>query len=62
MASQIPPTTDELRAVFNRLPAMRLKGWTFEKVMSVDYIRWSLERSALAYREKYSLPAQPRLF
>ena len=61
MASQIPPTTDELRAAFNRLPAMRLKGWTFEKVMAVDLIRWSLERSVLAARERHKLPAQLRL-
>lgn len=61
MASQIPPTTAELRAVFNRLPAMRLKGWTFEKAMAVDYIRWSLEQSALATRQRHHLPAQLRL-
>lgn len=56
-----PVTTDELRAAFNRVPGMCLRGWTFEKATSNDLIRWSLEKSALAYRKSHQLPAQPRL-
>lgn len=59
---EIPVTTDELRAAFNRLPGMHLRGWTFQKAMAVDYIRWSLEQSVLSARARHNLPAQPRLF
>lgn len=61
MATATPPTTAELRAAFNRVPGMCLRGWTFEKAIAVDLIRWSLEKSALAYRRTHHLPAQPRL-
>lgn len=54
-------TTDELRQAFNRVPLMHLRGWTFEKAVAVDLIRWSLEKSALAHRQTHHLPAQPRL-
>lgn len=56
-----PVTTDELRQAFNRVPGMCLRGWTFERAISVDLIRWSLEKSALSYRKTHHLPAQPRL-
>ncbi len=42
----IPPTTDELRAAFARVPLLHLAGWTFEKAMSVATVRWGLEKSA----------------
>lgn len=57
----IPVTTDELRAAFNRVPGMCLRGWTFEKCIAVDLIRWSLEKSALAHRQSQNHPAQMRL-
>jgi len=56
-----PPTTDELRAAFNRVPSLRFMGWNFEKAMSVATVRWALEKSALAGRRTHHSPAQPRL-
>lgn len=61
MNTPIPPTTAELRIAFNRVPMLHLAGWTFEKAMTVDTVRWSLERSVLARRRTPNLPAQPRL-
>lgn len=61
MIQQDPPTTDELRQAFARAAYLKLLGWTFEKAMAVDYMRWSLNRSALAARTTHHLPAQPRL-
>lgn len=56
-----PPTTDELRAAFNRVPLLHLDGWTFERAMAAKLVRWALEKSALARRRSHQLPAQPRL-
>jgi hypothetical protein len=56
-----PVTTDELRQAFDRVPGMRFYGWTFEKAVGNDLIRWSLEKSALSFRNTHHLPAQPRL-
>lgn len=61
MTPRDPPTTDELRAAFNRVPLLHLSGWTFEKAMRVPTVRWGLEKSALARRRTHQLPAQPRL-
>lgn len=59
--SQIPPTTDELRAAFQRARLLHLYGWTFDKAMAAPYVAWALEKSALAARQKHHHPAQPRL-
>lgn len=56
------PTTAELRAAFNRAPALHLLGWTFERAQAVPLVRWALEKSALAARRAHHLPAQPALF
>lgn len=56
-----PPTTDELRAAFNRAALLHLRGWTFARAIAVPYVAWSLEKSALAARQTNHLPAQPRL-
>lgn len=60
-----PATTAELRAAFNRAAVLHLRGWTFARAMTVPLVAWSLEKSALAHREKpgrsHHLPAQPRL-
>jgi hypothetical protein len=56
-----PPTTDELRAAFNRVPLLHLAGWTFDKAMAVATVRWALEKSVLARRRAHHLPSQPRL-
>lgn len=57
----IPPTTDELRAAFNRAGLLHLRGWTFARAIAVPLVAWSLEKSALAARQKHHHPAQPRL-
>lgn len=54
-------TTDELRAAFDRARLLRLRGWTFERALSVPLVAWSLQKSAAAHRRTHHLPAQPRL-
>lgn len=54
------PTTDELRAAFNRAPLLHLRGWTFERACAAPLVLWALNKSALAARQK-NHPAQPRL-
>lgn len=61
MASKTPPTTDELRAAFNRAPLLHLRGWTFDKAMATPLLAWSLTQSALATRRAQNHPAQLRL-
>ena len=56
-----PPSTDELRAAFNRAALLHLRGWTFARALAVPYVAWSLQKSALAARQTHQLPAQPRL-
>jgi hypothetical protein len=56
-----PPTTDELRAAFERAGVLRFRGWSFERALKVPYVAWALEKSALAHRQRHHLPAQPRL-
>jgi hypothetical protein len=55
------PTTDELRAAFNRVPILHLRGWTFERACAAPLVLWALKKSALAARQKNHHPAQPRL-
>ncbi len=61
MHDTTPPTTDELRAAFDRARLLHLRGWTFARAMTVPLVAWSLEKSALAARHTHHLPAQPRL-
>lgn len=61
IADKTPPTTNELRAAFNRAALLHLRGWTFARAMTVPLVAWSLEKSALAARQKHHFPAQPRL-
>lgn len=61
MTGATPPTTDELRAAFNRAALLHLRGWTFTRALAVPLVAWSLEKSALAARHSHHLPAQPRL-
>lgn len=56
-----PPTTDELRAAFDRARVLHLRGWTFARALAVPLVAWSLEKSALAARRTHNQPAQPRL-
>lgn len=60
--SDVPVTMGELRAAFGRARLLRFHGWTFERALDVPVLRWALEKSALAARQKHHLPAQPRLF
>lgn len=62
MTAPTPPTTDELRAAFNRAPILHLRGWTFERAQANRLTRWALEKSALATRRTHHLPAPPALF
>jgi hypothetical protein len=55
------PTTDELRAAFNRAPLLHLRGWTFERACAAPLVLWALNKSALATRQTHHPPAQPRL-
>jgi len=55
------PTTDELRAAFNRAPLLHLRGWTFERACAAPLVLWALNKSALAARQTHHHPAQPRL-
>lgn len=59
--SPTPPTTDELRAAFNRAALLHMRGWTFARAMAAPLVAWALEKSALAARRTHHLPAQPRL-
>ncbi|MBA3034838.1 MAG: hypothetical protein KKF85_03510 [Gammaproteobacteria bacterium] len=54
-------STDERRAAFNRIKALRFFGWTFERAQAWAPLRIALEMSALARRRRYALPVQPRL-
>lgn len=58
-----PPTTDELRQAWNRagMTPLRFLGWSLDRALSVPTVRWALEKSALAARQKHTTPAQPRL-
>ena len=53
-------TTDELLAAYRRAGLWRI-GMCFATAQAAPMIRWALEKSALARRRRYSLPAQPRL-
>ena len=55
------PTTDELRAAFNRVPILHLRGWTFDRACAAPLVLWALKKSALATRRKKQLPAQEYL-
>ena len=55
------PTTDELRAAFNRAPILHLRSWTFERACAAPLVLWALNKSALAARQTHHHPAQPRL-
>lgn len=56
-----PPTTDELRAAFNRARELRFLGWTFARAVAVPYLLRSLTHAAITRRQTHHLPAQPRL-
>ena len=61
MTTREPPTTDELRAAFDRARELRFRGWTFAKATAVPYILRSLQCAALVRRNTEHQPAQPRL-
>lgn len=59
--NDIPITTHELRAAYNRAPALRFLGLSFERACAAPLILWSLKRSALAVRRSLTFPIQSRL-
>jgi hypothetical protein len=61
MLNEIAPTTDELKAAWQRAMLWRA-GVSFSEAMSRPLVRWALEKSALARRRSRNLPAQPALF
>jgi hypothetical protein len=61
MLNEIAPTTDELKAAWQRANLWRV-GVSFSEAMAQPLVRWSMRMSALAARRKHNLPAQPALF
>lgn len=61
MPHELPPTTDELKAAWQRANLWRL-GVSFSEAMARPLVRWAMEKSALATRRSNKLPAQPALF
>lgn len=55
------PTTDELRAAFNRSYGLHFLGYSFEKAIQTPTVLFCLKQSALRHRAVHSLPVQPRL-
>lgn len=64
MPASAPPSTTELQDAYARAQLRRI-GLTFAQAMAWPALRWALEKSALAQREKFGqthhLPTQPRL-
>lgn len=55
------PTTDDLRAAYDRVPLLRLAGYSFERALNTDLVRRGLELSARASAKKPGQPQQLRL-
>ena len=60
--AELPPTTAELRAAFDRARVLHFYGWTFEGAQAAPLVLWALQKSALAARRTHHIPAQPGLF
>lgn len=54
-------TMADLRAAWQRCRVLHLRGWTFERALSVPVMVTTLMHSAEAHRARHQLPAQPRL-
>ena len=52
MGSKSDPTTSELRAAFNRAPALRFVGYSFAKALATPLVRKALIGSAKAHAGK----------
>ena len=50
-------TTDELRDAYTRADLWRI-GMSFERAIAIRAVRWALEKSALARRQRCAIPAQ----
>lgn len=55
-----PVTVAELKAAYKRAGIWTI-GMTFDRAMQIATVRWALEKSALAVRQRHHLPQQPRL-
>lgn len=53
------PTVEELRAVFNRAPLLRLRGYSFERAMTDKFMRLGLSVAAMGYRLNAARRGQP---
>lgn len=53
-------TTDELRDAYTRAGLWNI-GMSFERAAAIRMVRWALEKSALARRQRLGMPQQPRL-
>jgi hypothetical protein len=61
MDTRTPPTTAELQAAYQRAGLWRI-GLAYTDAIGISMVRVCLEKSALARRQRFQLPAQPRLF
>jgi hypothetical protein len=48
--SHAPATPTELRRVYQDTPGLRLVGIDFETACAMKFVRWAMERRALARR------------
>jgi hypothetical protein len=55
------PTTDDLRAAYNRCPLLRLAGYTFARAINTELVRRGLELSARAHAKQPGQPVQAKL-
>jgi hypothetical protein len=53
-------STQELKDAYIRAHMFRI-GMSFERACSIRTVKWALEKSALARRQRLALPEQPRL-
>lgn len=52
--------TQELKDAYARAGLWRI-GMSFDQAQAARLVRWALEKSALARRQRLALPQQPRL-
>lgn len=58
MAGRTEPRTPDLRAAFDRAPALRFIGYRFERALATPLVRKALEGSAKAHAAHAPAPAQ----
>lgn len=53
------PTTEDLRAAYDRAPLLRLQGYSFERAMTDKFMRLGLSVAAMGYRLNAARRGQP---